>query len=302
MTTLSHYTSRAGLEGICRTGTLWATNFLTVNDRTEFFYTWKMLQRAAFEYALQRIPEEHRAHDFDMDKIVEGVLAEFRSALAAGDGFGHLFITSFALSRNEEEDRRGILTLWHRYTNLDGYCIQYDKADIEKMLRLDAMKSSYEWLELLEVNYGVKKDTPSFRELSRQIGEQQLLQYARETRDWRVNPDYKNNWAPTYLAMRLASYCGTHKDPAFSDEREFRIIAYPHKNPHAQFLTGVSSPKTIRNGPGGKRYIVIGDNWTPPIRPTRIIIGLKADRNIDDILRHFDKPPVVDICDIPIVA
>src|ERR1051326_1881528 len=67
MTTLSHYTSLTGLEGIAKTGTLWATNFTELNDTSEYFYAWEILQRDAIDYIMARIPSDLKRPDADLD-------------------------------------------------------------------------------------------------------------------------------------------------------------------------------------------------------------------------------------------
>ncbi len=43
MTLLSHYTSEAGLIGVVRSQSLWATDFLSLNDATEFVFALRRL-------------------------------------------------------------------------------------------------------------------------------------------------------------------------------------------------------------------------------------------------------------------
>jgi hypothetical protein len=55
VTLLSHYTNRAGLEGIARSKTLWATRFTELNDKTEMEYGYVEISKLALKAALAEI-------------------------------------------------------------------------------------------------------------------------------------------------------------------------------------------------------------------------------------------------------
>ncbi|MGO4386777.1 DUF2971 domain-containing protein [Microvirga sp. 2YAF29] len=272
-----------------------------VNDKSEYFYAWGEIQKAAFKYALERLPMDLIRPDNDVDATTKVILEQMRDQLTSTDGYGHLFVTSFAFAKTADQEKNGILTLWDRYTKLKGYCLQFEKADVEHMVRLDSMSRNYAWVALSPVIYGVDQDTFTFRELARQVGEQQLLQIARQTRDGRIPVRYEDHWAPSYLERKLMDYCGIHKHPGFEDEREFRIQVYPLEQADARVFTGIATRKTIHKGPNGKKYLVMGDSWRPCIEPKRIIIGPKADPNIELLLNLFKHRPAVSVCDIPII-
>lgn len=294
---LSHYTSRSGLEGIASTATLWATNFLTVNDTSEYFYAWREIHSAAIEYATKRLPKDLAPHlNVDATEIAQ----ELRAQMASTDGYGHLYITSFALGNSPHHSTDGILTLWRCYTNLEGYCLQYEKDNLERMVRLESTCHNYAWVKLAPVEYGVDKDAPVFRELAVQVGKQLLLRVAQETGDGRIKLNLQDRWAPSYLAQKLMHYYGTHKNPSFEDEREYRILAYPLGHAEARPFTGAALKKTIHHAPNGKKHLVMGESRRPGIEPKRIIIGPKADPNIESILKLFKRRPEVEVCKIPI--
>ena len=67
---LSHYTSRAGLEGIARSKTLWVTRFSELNDKREMEYGFVELMTRALRATMQEVsallkPEERRPMDYD---------------------------------------------------------------------------------------------------------------------------------------------------------------------------------------------------------------------------------------------
>jgi hypothetical protein len=299
MPLLSHYTSRAGLEGIARTGTLWATDFISGRDTAEYFYGWDALQRAAYRYAFERIPEDMRNAATDIEALSRGSTQQFRSLLTGTDGYGHLYMTSFARGTKEDHDKRGILTIWERYTQHQGYCLQFERGDVEHMMRLETSKGNYDWVNMCEVKYGTEEDTWSFRALANQLGEQFLLQAARSRDGHRIPVKFEDHWAPTYLLRRIMDYCGSHKDPCYEDEREFRIFAYPSTQSEARVLTGIASRKTLK-AHNGRRYLALGEFWRPPIAPKRIIIGIRADPNIEHIVAQFASRPEIAHANLPV--
>lgn len=298
---LSHYTSRAGLEGILDTETLWATNFLELNDSSEFFFAWEALQRHAAAYLKARIPDDLKQGGNANDATLACVMAEVRTAFASSaPNSGHLYVTSFARAGNEDQERRGILTLWDRYTKFEGYCLQFLKRDIEHKLKLELTRGSYSSAGLAEVTYGLDETTSEFRILSRQLGEHWLLLAARIIRDSRISPDYRNHWPESFLVRNIMEFCARHKDPCFEDEREIRVFLYPADRAEARVFTGIAGVKKIRTTPSGKRFLAVGEFWRPGIIPSRIIVGPKADPGIEGLLAKFNLPPVIAPSNLPI--
>ena len=140
---LSHYTDRGGLEGIAQSKAFWATNFLSVNDTTEYFFAWKKIMRHALDAMLSKLPDSLKRPDFDLEAHTTASIEQFRTLVKPMEGYGHLYVTSFAQGQTPDHEERGILTLWHRYTNLEGYCLQFEEGDVRRVLELEASKVSY---------------------------------------------------------------------------------------------------------------------------------------------------------------
>src|SRR5437868_5640509 len=102
MTLLSHYTTRAGLEGIARSKTLWATNFMDVNDKTELVYGLSGLTKRALISAWDEIQKHMRPEDrgiiLDEDDFTKKLVAHYRETFEGISASEHLFVTSFARS------------------------------------------------------------------------------------------------------------------------------------------------------------------------------------------------------------
>lgn len=297
---LSHYTSRDGLIGIANSGALWATNFLQLNDSSEYFYAYEALQRDAYDYAMQRIPEDLKLPGIDIKTQSRKLIEEYKKTVASSDGYGQLYVISFASGSTQDHDERGMLTLWDRYTQNMGYCVQFDRAHIKQKLDSELMKAAYFWAELVRVTYGCDKTSPEFTTLTEELGEALLLQVARTYGDDRIKPDLVNRMVPSLLERKILAYCAKHKDPFFEDEREIRLVLFPSPISQARVFTGVASAKKIRTSPTGKKYIAFGEHWKPGIAPARIIIGPRADPDIDGIIKAFNPPPQIFRADVPL--
>lgn len=300
MTLLSHYTTLAGLEGIAKTRSFWATNFLNVNDTSEFFYGWHQINKAALEIVMELIPDAKKQPGHDIETICENTTKQFKQHFRSTDGYGHLYVTSFARGKTEDHNKRGIRTLWELYNGHKGYCLQFDQNDVQGMLEKDSWISNYEGLGMAEVKYGVDRDGHDFRDLSFQLSQQFLLQILQTRNDIRVEPQLERMWADSFLHKKMMEYCATHKDPCYEDERELRIFAYPASLAQNRVFTGIAMKKQIKTKDNGKKYIVIGENWRPGIVPRRVIIGTKADRHIDSILANYAPIPEVAFANMPI--
>jgi hypothetical protein len=79
MELLSHYTSRDGLEGIAESKTLRATSFLQLNDTSEYFYAWEILQKEALRLAINRMPRGSISATVDIDARAAASTAQFRA-------------------------------------------------------------------------------------------------------------------------------------------------------------------------------------------------------------------------------
>ena len=167
MTVLSHYTSRAGFEGIIQSKTLWATNFLDLNDSTEFFYAWKILHREALEKALAKIPAENLLPNIDLDAHTETAIQQFKALFPPDRGL--MYVVSFATSSVPDHELRGIRTIWELYTKHEGYCLQFAEEDVRRLLDGEMMKGSYAALSLEKVKYGVDRKSDDYLELCYQL-------------------------------------------------------------------------------------------------------------------------------------
>jgi hypothetical protein len=246
------------------------------------------------------IPETTRQAEVDIGIIRDNAKKQIIEDMRSKDGYGELYITSFARGKSDDHNERGIRTLWHMYNEHKGYCLQFEQADVKHMMYLDSLSSSYELLDIVEVKYGINKNECDFQELAFQFAQQFLLLVIRTRTDVLVEPQWNRIWPESVLFSKMMNYCATHKDPCFEDEREVRIIAYPSAAAQGRIFTGTASPKMIETSTNGKKYIVIGGNSSPGIHPRRVIVGTKADKNIDSILANYSPKPEIAFANMPI--
>jgi hypothetical protein len=304
MQLLQHYTSATGLKGLARGKTLWATNFLELNDKSEMEYGYVEITKLALREALAEIdkhvvPEFARA-ELDYEHAGKLIAEQFRKSFEGPTGSEQLYVFSFATARNEDEERRGILTLWDRYTKFKGYCVQFDRRDVLDLLSREAMRRNYALLDLTTVQYGIDETDEEYLELRFQLEQHLLAEVARAKLGLGLQPQYGRLWAFPTFAFRMLSFYAKHKDPFFEDERETRIMAVPANEADARLPSGPAFRKPVKTIGDGRHYIDLGADWRPGIEPRRIIVGPQARRNIDDVLALFDRKPEVFHADLPI--
>ncbi len=294
---LQHYTDRSGLEGIARTKSLWAINFMDLDDTSELIYgeveMTKHALHSAWKVVEQRLkPEERRPVDFDaMDEQLQEI---FRSLFAGGKPSEHMYVTSFARPQTTVQERLGLLTLWDRYTDRKGYCLEYDEREIRQLLEAEYRYFNYAFIDLAAVRYGIDESDDEFKQLNYQIKQHYLMQVIAARPALGIECDADDLWPMGQLATRMYAYCAKHKDSFFEDEREVRIFAVPGFGTASRPITGLARQKHTKITSDGKRYIDVGENMTPVgVQPVRIIVGPDASPNLDDILAQFERKPSI---------
>jgi Protein of unknown function (DUF2971) len=300
---LSHYTSLAGLEGIAQSKSLWATDFLDLNDKTEMLFGYVELAKSALLEAYaecKRLMKPGEGGVLDLDAAGEAILDFHRQSFARNPLLEHLYVTSFARARNADQEHRGMLTLWSRYTQNRGYCLQFEEDEIRQLIKMDSERRVYAFIELAEVSYGVDQNDPEYLALRYQQSLRYLGEVHREKRSLGVNPRFDEWWSLEELAIRSLKFVCRHKDPFFEDEREVRIMAVPAKRVLARpFSLG---PRTKRVHVTPKPHISLGADWRSAIEPVRIIIGRDAPKDIDHVLALFTRKVEVVHPTFPIVG
>jgi len=303
MAYLSHYTSRAGLEGIARSKSIRATKFSQLNDKREIEYGYVEFYRRGFLSMFDefdKIMPRRPGSTIPIDDAVQGFKEVFWKQFEGDTGSEPLYMASFARGRTKDHDDRGMLTLWDRYTKLEGYCLQFREEDVRKTLELEASSRHYALLTLDSVHYDMDENTDEYRALNFQIKQRLMIEVLRGMPTLALKPAFDKMWAFPVFATRILHYIAKHKDPFFEDEREVRIIGVPAKMAKAQPFFRPLLVKQPKDHVDGRSYIGIGEDWRPGLEPCRVIIGPRANKDIGDILPLFNLPPVIINADFPI--
>jgi hypothetical protein len=306
--TLSHYTDFRGLVGIVKSQSLRATEFSALNDSSEFIYALQILSQEAMRKFKTDFPDKSIFGDAlsgDYAQNISNQFSEFmKTTILSNSGYGSYFTTSFARGKNKDEDERGILTLWDRYTQLKGFCLQFDGNKIIEKIRTEADRYSYELIDAFEVEYGVDRNSAQFTELSSKLCYFTIESVLRDLGRYDLSDQKQKPPSFEAFAAELILYCLRHKDPQFVDEREFRIVASPHAKTLATPFTGLKLRKEIHGLSSDgreRRYIVLGEDVFPGIRPKRVVVGPKVEPYVHEFLLELWAPmPTVESCRIPI--
>jgi hypothetical protein len=302
MTLLSHYTSRAGLEGIARTKSLWAGNFFQMNDKVELIYglrevTLRALRAAFVEMRKHEIPGHPIGDVIDKD-FLDLLTAHYVQTFRNTNVNEHLHIFSFARATTQHQEDFGHRSLWREYTGNKGYCLQFLQTDIESLISIESHIRTYLLLELAEVRYEMRDDE-ELEWLVHENKERLLAFVAQAKPGLGLRPDL-TKLAPFEVgAMRMMRYCAKHKDPFFEDEREIRVLALPSPINVARF--GISPRgKPVRRRDDGRSYVGLFEDIKPGIEPVRIIVGPAASPDLENVLPLFTRRPIVIRADFPL--
>lgn len=284
MNLLSHYTNLDGLMGIVRSQEFWATEFKSLNDNSEISYSLSKIAVEASKRLQLSLPDDLREDGILItgpEAIVKNVIQTLNHQIAELSGYGSLYFVSFAQGKDEDENNRGVKTLWDIYAqNKQGFCLQFDREKIVRALANEYERHAYEFCELIDVVYGMPTDTTELDQLAEQMELQFLEFVARKYNRADLYPNFTKKWHLSTFGTRLSKFCSTHKDPYFKDEREVRIVVSPHQNSVSRIFVGLALKKTIQSrGSIEKpvRYISVLGQVVPGIIPSRILIGPKAD-------------------------
>jgi hypothetical protein len=290
---LQHYTRLTGFEGIVKSQMVWAFEFLSMEDKSEWMYPLQKLAAAAAELLKQRIPEELRAElkiDLDAQQIPSR-LAELKELIQKSDGYGSLFIACFARPQKDYERRDGILSLWRHYTQSEGVCLEFRVERLRAMLRSETMFYRYGMLDIVEVTYGVDENSADFRHLSDQLALYMQVALCKAYRDRRLAPDPEIVLFEERFLRELIPYCAMHKNPSFDDEREVRIIAMPAPKVQVRGIGPIAHVKEIKQAPNGRRYIAIGE-IVPGLVPDGLITGPRSSATDMQIQALYPPLPI----------
>ena len=128
---LFHYTDAAGLNGIIKTQTLWATHYKHLKDAEEVDHYFK-----------DRLPDV-------LGNNAGEAIANWRTKLFVDDDpLAEPYITSFCTTSNEKVKKHGLLSQWRGYSQGGGYAIVFKTSGLMELLGEEKKRGgAYCWQE-----------------------------------------------------------------------------------------------------------------------------------------------------------
>jgi hypothetical protein len=282
---MAHYTSMEVIEKILKTGELWFSNPLFMNDleemrfgmnqgRTTFMANDAIAKLCASQPRLDRMQQAFDRYqgEFDIDHALD--------------------VYIFCLSEHRANNTDGLLSMWRGYGeqgngaalvfNTDFVTMKSDSPLIMAKVQYDTGQKRLEWLD------------------------QNITKYCRSLDGARI-PDDSLDIIAYHMFFLVKIFALTFKHSGFCEEREWRIIYMPDRDPGG-VLRDRLSYAIGRHGVEPKLKFKIGP--LPPIEPhetwtfatilDKIILGPSAvtsplaQRSFRRMLQAIEKPEFCD--------
>lgn len=210
---LAHYTTAEGLRGIIDSGNLWATSAYYLNDASELDYGRQLFG----DILIKAIAEEGR------DPVSKSIFQEAKKAFEPGgeleSTISRTYVTCFC-------ERDNLLSQWRGYGQAGGYAIVFPLKEFRNGAMM--VSDSYH-TELHRVIYDREIQTLLLKlvleDLISVLNEESILQL------WKsYGPAEKHLFASsfnTFLQTMALNEIVRFKDPAFEEEREWRLAVRP---------------------------------------------------------------------------
>jgi hypothetical protein len=201
---LTHYTTLGGLMGILDNNTVWASNALFLNDKSELLHGFEAAKLAV------KVSTANAER-----KWIKAVIEEL--SIIEDDGLADAFITCFC-------ERHDVLSLWRGYGATEqGVAITFDGPKIARQLgKAGSHPSKVIYAEVTTVQKfrtELKKEIAELREWEDDVGE--------------LEPDEIKEDARKIIAKLLPRF----KHNGFRDEREFRFVVHGADDASVKFRT-----------------------------------------------------------------
>ena len=196
---LFHYTDSAGMDGIIRSGVLWASDYRFLNDQEELVYA-----KEAFVGALREltVPSSHVvALDEATARHDQETFSDYIAAVEdnlVSDTFA-VFVSCFCESPD-------LLSQWRAYGRDGGYCIEIDASHLREAAAQYTIGSA---AGLLRVRYGVEN-----------AGDVVAAAMEAARTDDLAHPCVFAH----YAAVRLTHLLASINHPGFAEEHEWRLV------------------------------------------------------------------------------
>lgn len=232
--TLYHYTDAAGLLGIVMSGTVWATHSAYLNDASEFQYGVALMEKVAEEATAKAKPNTWEALCLEAISL-NAIEQRDRDSAQATEG-EQFFVTCFSAERDR-------LSQWRGYgKSIGGYALGFPfkhLGAIEKRINDSQVGKTYDELNpRIRVEFGRCLYDPKEQKKLLKGALDEILRNLKEKHpapNTSFDPDPS---IPTYIrrlsdpvhrltgALKVIPRVVSpyFKDPAFREEREWRLV------------------------------------------------------------------------------
>lgn len=276
---LYHYTSAKGLDGILKSQSLWATQYIYLNDEKEIklFIEDELPNfiKPHIEAAyLERLWEDEQARNSFF-----GNQASLEEAIEHDSGIigecllnplnEQIYICSFSgESGNENIDNHGQLSQWRAYGEDGGYCIVFNTKKLENLNDEEFSIFSHTYLNLCDVVYNDER-----QKYKDELGDS-LEKIASFVKSMALNvgknKKYLGNSAPFVAFVNCIS---RYKHFGFKEENEIRLVSVPD---FEGWEKKKKLPRLIEQN--GRKYIDLFSELKTKLPIEEIIVGPHKDK------------------------
>jgi hypothetical protein len=307
---LHHYTNRSGLEGICKTNSLWATHFSNLSDSSEIVWLKKPLEVALATHfepqIMQRKGESFLVRDYVTKEGGADVVArnlahssvEAFYVLAINGGkvstnaftggkvspYAAPFICSLCSHANDHsyDGENGLLSQWRGYggnCQNGRYALVFDTRQLYDLLALERQAHLWAKLDIEQVVYFEGSQSETLEKAS-----PDLLAMATELM---LRMLYKKSYSDIDILTPFLRAATRLKHLGFHEEREVRIVACPQsvralveRGMKNELLAGPPIKK-VRGLSDSKKVVKLFESVSATLPIKRIIVGPSSHQNED---------------------
>jgi hypothetical protein len=280
---LFHYTSAAGLDGIIRSQTLWATHYAYLNDATEIRHFLEKQLPQIFYKTIRDLGYDDITASSEGKKHSNSISDTLLKSSTGNDPLAEPYLASFCTPKDGamRVARHGLLSQWRAYGKDGGYALVFDTEILSNLLA--ETSSKYENTGHLFAGTVIYSSDDNQRFLNEFT--EDLATMKKFLLNCLQDIDDDENLGKIFAAiMRCAC---RYKHWGFKEENEVRIIYIPNSKKVREFAKTDGIPinemlrkQHIRSG-ANIPYVELLEGITSPTRPLpirRVIVGPCADQ------------------------
>lgn len=205
--TIFHYTDAAGLDGILKTRTIWASSINYLNDSKEIYYARDLVRNYV-----------NANYDSEVNRLLIELAIGHIFPELGGDLFhAQIYVTSFSAKCDD-------LSQWRAYASKHGYCIGFAPSMLTEHAKQQGFSLEKVCYKKEDQEVLIKPIADSYlsasRELSLSAGQLQSLTGRWPWKDHEQLMELANNFRDSLLPVAPLL-----KDRSFSEEEEWRLVS-----------------------------------------------------------------------------